>query len=150
MRSNFLAGIYLFKLNDGNTIAMCEICSKLTINTPKRHQWHCPGVFIVNLNRFHTLLWCFYYWLWSGKCQLDLYVYDHVIFIFIEFVFFFVFVFFLFFLYLDFLSQPFTNHRTVGEGGGHFFNCSLPLPPASQTLRHYASNYCRDLTSTHR
>ena len=35
-----------------------------------------------------------------------------------------------------FLSQPFTNHRTAGEVGGHFFNSSLPLRPASQTLRH--------------
>ena len=35
-----------------------------------------------------------------------------------------------------FLSQPFTNHRTAGEVGGHFFNSLLPLRPASQTLRH--------------
>ena len=35
-----------------------------------------------------------------------------------------------------FLSQTFTNHRTVGEGGGHFVNSSLPLPPVSQTLTH--------------
>ena len=41
-----------------------------------------------------------------------------------------------FFFYLGFFSQTFTNHRTAGEGGGHFFNSSLPLPPASQTLRH--------------
>ena len=41
-----------------------------------------------------------------------------------------------FFFYLSFLSRTFTNHRTAGEGGGHFFNSSLPLPPASQTLRH--------------
>ena len=27
-------------------------------------------------------------------------------------------------------SQPFTNHRTAGEGGGYLFNSSLPLPPA--------------------
>ena len=41
------------------------------------------------------------------------------------------------FFYLGFLSQiTFTNHRTAGEGGGHFFNSSLPLPPTSQTLRH--------------
>ena len=33
-----------------------------------------------------------------------------------------------FFFYRDFLSLPFTNHRTVGEGGGYFFNSSLPLP----------------------
>ena len=42
----------------------------------------------------------------------------------------------IFFFYLGFFSQPFTNHGTAGEGGGHFFNSSLPLPPASQTLRH--------------
>ena len=41
-----------------------------------------------------------------------------------------------FFFYLGFLSRPFTNHRTAGEGGGHFFNSSLPLPLPSQTLRH--------------
>ena len=34
------------------------------------------------------------------------------------------------FFYLCFLSQRFTNHRTAREGGGHFFNSSLPLPPA--------------------
>ena len=41
-----------------------------------------------------------------------------------------------FFFYLHFLSQSFTNHGTAGEGGRHFFNSSLPLPPVSQTLRH--------------
>ena len=41
-----------------------------------------------------------------------------------------------FFFYLGFLSQPFTNHRTAGEGGEHSFNSSLPLSPTSQTLRH--------------
>ena len=40
------------------------------------------------------------------------------------------------FFYLGFLSRTFTVHRTAGEGGGHLFNSSLPLPPASQTLRH--------------
>ena len=42
----------------------------------------------------------------------------------------------LFFFYLDFLSQTFTNHRTAGEEAGRLFNSSLPLPLASQTLRH--------------
>ena len=32
------------------------------------------------------------------------------------------------FFYRGFLSLPFTNHRTVGEGGGYFSNSSLPLP----------------------
>ena len=51
-----------------------------------------------------------------------------------------------FFFYLGFLSQPFTNHRTAGERGKHFFNSSLPLPAAPQTLRHLPSDYCRELT----
>ena len=41
-----------------------------------------------------------------------------------------------FFFYLCFLLRTFTNHRIAEEDGGHFFNSSLPLPPASQTLRH--------------
>ena len=55
----------------------------------------------------------------------------------------------IFFFYLGFLSRTFTNLRTAGEGGGHFFNSSLPLPPASQTLRHQPGDYCRALTSAH-
>ena len=43
---------------------------------------------------------------------------------------------FFFFVYLGFLSGTFTIHGTAGEGGGYLFNSSLPLPPASQTLRH--------------
>ena len=54
-----------------------------------------------------------------------------------------------FFSYVGFLSRTFTNHRTAGEGEGHFFNSLLPLPPASQTLGHQPSDYCRELTSAH-
>ena len=43
---------------------------------------------------------------------------------------------FFFFIYLGFLSRTFTIHGTAGEGGEYLFNSSLPLPPASQTLRH--------------
>ena len=43
------AGIYLFKVNNGNTKAMCKICSKLTINTPERRHWSCFVVSIVYL-----------------------------------------------------------------------------------------------------
>ena len=32
------AYIYLFKVNYRNTSKRCEICSKLTIKTPERHQ----------------------------------------------------------------------------------------------------------------
>ena len=55
-----------------------------------------------------------------------------------------------FFFYPEFLSQPLMNHRTAGEGEGRFFNLSLPLPPALETLRHQPENYCRELTSAHR
>ena len=58
-------------------------------------------------------------------------------------------LFFFFVFYLGCLSLTFTNHRTAGERGGHFFNSSLPLPPASQTLRHQPGNYCRELTFAH-
>ena len=50
------------------------------------------------------------------------------------------------FFYLGFLSQTFTIHRTTGEGGGYFCYSSLS---ASQTLRHYLGNYCREITPTH-
>ena len=40
------------------------------------------------------------------------------------------------FFYLGFLSRTLTNHRSAGEGREHFFNSSLPLPHASQTLRY--------------
>ena len=42
--AGFPAGIYLFKFNNGNTRTMWEICSKLTIKTPR---WrHFPAVSI--------------------------------------------------------------------------------------------------------
>ena len=45
-------GNYTFKVNNRNTRASFKICSRLTIKTPKQHQWHCSGVFIVNLKHF--------------------------------------------------------------------------------------------------
>ena len=38
--------------------------------------------------------------------------------------------------YLGILTQIFTLHKTAGEGRDYFFNSSLPLPHASQTLRY--------------
>ena len=55
----------------------------------------------------------------------------------------------IFFFYLDFLSGSFTMHRTVQERGCYFFNSSLPLPPASQTLGHQPGDYSRELKSAH-
>ena len=35
-------------------------------------------------------------------------------------------------------------------GGGHFFNSSLPLSPASQALSQWPGDYCREPISTYR
>ena len=43
------AGIYLFKVNNRNTRAMCGICSKLTIKTPLVS-------LLLTLNRFPIVL----------------------------------------------------------------------------------------------
>ena len=52
-----LAGIYLFKFNNGNTRTMCEICSKLTIKTPK---WHQQFVKMTNLSNLRICeMWGF-------------------------------------------------------------------------------------------
>ena len=42
------AGIYLLKVNNKNTRARCEICSKSTIKTPERRHWRRSGIFTVN------------------------------------------------------------------------------------------------------
>ena len=39
---------FLFKVNNGKTITMFEICSNITIKTPERRQYLCFGVLIVN------------------------------------------------------------------------------------------------------
>ena len=52
---SFPAEIYLLKVNNRNTRTRCEICSKLTTNTPEQRKWHCSGVFIVNLEHMSHL-----------------------------------------------------------------------------------------------
>ena len=37
-QDNFTTGNYMFKVNNRNTRTSCEICSKLTIKIPERHQ----------------------------------------------------------------------------------------------------------------
>ena len=50
---DYPANNHFFKVKNRNIRKRCEICSKLTIKTPDRHQqW--PGVFIAALNIFHT------------------------------------------------------------------------------------------------
>ena len=55
----------------------------------------------------------------------------------------------IFFFYLGFLSKALAIHRAAEKRGGQFFNSSLLLLSASQTVRHQPSNYCRELTSIH-
>ena len=55
----FLAGIYLFKVKNRNSRTICEICSKLTIKTPERHQWRHSGVFLVNFEHILHLVLLF-------------------------------------------------------------------------------------------
>ena len=43
------------KLTQETLEQRCEICSKLTIKTPKRRQWHRFGVFIVNFEHISHL-----------------------------------------------------------------------------------------------
>ena len=43
---------YFFKVNSRNTRTRCEICSKLTIKTPERRQWH-------QLHRFDVFIFNF-------------------------------------------------------------------------------------------
>ena len=53
------AGNYIFKVSNRNTRTRCDICSKLTIKTPERHQNDTIGVALVSLvltlNIFHIL-----------------------------------------------------------------------------------------------
>ena len=59
------AGNYLFKVNNRNTRARCETCSKLTIKTPKGLPWWCSGVFIVNSEHISHLVLVFLLLTWS-------------------------------------------------------------------------------------
>ena len=58
------AGNYMFKVNNRNTRARYEICSKLTIKTPERRS----GVFIVNFEHISHLVPVFL--LLTGKSKL--------------------------------------------------------------------------------
>ena len=51
----YSSGIYLFKVNNGNTKTMREICSKLTIKTPEPR----PGIFIVHFDQISYIVLLF-------------------------------------------------------------------------------------------
>ena len=54
--TNYLVGNYMFKVNNKNARTSCEICSELTIETPKRSYWRCSGVFIDNFEHISHLV----------------------------------------------------------------------------------------------
>ena len=68
---SYRAGVYLFKVNSGNTRRKCEICSKLTIIN---HQNDVNDVILLSLlltlNKFDTLFCCFHCWLRTSKYRL--------------------------------------------------------------------------------
>ena len=53
-----LAGIYLLKVNNGNSITECEICSKLTIKTPEHVIDVVVVALLLTLNRDSTYCFC--------------------------------------------------------------------------------------------
>ena len=59
VEAKYPSGIYLFKVNIGNTRTMCEIYSKLTIKMSERRQLVSLPFTLI---RFHALSWCFHCW----------------------------------------------------------------------------------------
>ena len=57
--SKYPASNWMFKVNNRNTKTKSKICSKLTIKTPKRLQWRCSHVFIVNFEYIPHLVLVF-------------------------------------------------------------------------------------------
>ena len=52
---NSPGGIYLFKVNNRNTRKRCEICSKLTIETPEQRQYFTPYSSVSIFNFEHVI-----------------------------------------------------------------------------------------------
>ena len=66
---NIPPGVYLSKANNGNTKTLCKICPKLTMKGTYKNKIIKVLLLslLLNLNRFHTLPWCFHCW---SKCRL--------------------------------------------------------------------------------
>ena len=43
----YTTGMYLFEVSNGNTRTICEVCLKLTVNTPERLHSRCSDVLII-------------------------------------------------------------------------------------------------------
>ena len=55
----FPADNYQLKVNNTKTRKTCEICSKLPIKTPERHQIRKSGVFTINFENISDILLLF-------------------------------------------------------------------------------------------
>ena len=77
--------LYLFNLGHVFTARPATTCSRSTMDTLEqcvksiqsqqyKHQSDVAEVLLVSLlltlNKFHTLFWCFLFWLWTSKCRL--------------------------------------------------------------------------------
>ena len=62
--------LYLFKFDNGNTRARCEICSKVPLKT--------AVVFIVNFEQISHIFWCSYCRLWTGKWLFGCFIFTIV------------------------------------------------------------------------
>ena len=56
---NDAADNYMFKVNNKNTRAKCEICSKFTIKLPETRQWRGSGIFIIKFEHISNLVLVF-------------------------------------------------------------------------------------------
>ena len=57
----------LFKVTNGNTRTIWEICSKIKIKTPGQRHWRRSGVFFVNFEQISRIVLVFLLWLWTSK-----------------------------------------------------------------------------------
>ena len=57
--NTYLVGNYMFKVNKKKNRIRCEICSKLTLETPERCDSCRSGVFIVNFKHISHLVLVF-------------------------------------------------------------------------------------------
>ena len=44
----------MFKVNNRNTMTICEIFLKVAIETPERRHWRCYDAFIVNFEQINA------------------------------------------------------------------------------------------------
>ena len=75
--SSNLDGINLFKVNFGNTRTMREIGSKVSLQTTEDVIDHVRVFWLLTLNRFLSLFWCFHCYLWKSKCWVKIMPHIH-------------------------------------------------------------------------